>query len=153
MRWILALVILLSASADELAAQAKGKGIRLWNLTSATISEFQLSSPGKNEWGPNQTLNDKDKEVDHDERLPPLPLDQRVDIAVEDGLDVGGREVSAVVCHHRVRLEDVRSNPAPPSFGDVIALDPRAFLGLLAQLQLDQLPAQDLHRRLTVLKL
>ena len=67
MRWILALVALLSASANEAAAQ--GKGVRLWNLTTATISEFQLSAPGKNDWGPNQTLNDKDKEVDHDERL------------------------------------------------------------------------------------
>jgi hypothetical protein len=65
--WTLALVALLSASANELAAQ--GKGIRLWNLTTATISEFQLSPAGKNDWGPNQTLNDKDKEVDHDERL------------------------------------------------------------------------------------
>src|SRR4051812_2160275 len=54
---------------NQLAAQSKGKGIRLWNLTTATISEFQLSAPGKNDWGPNQTLNDKDKEVDHDERL------------------------------------------------------------------------------------
>ena len=69
MRWILALALLLSASADELAAQGKGKGVRLWNLTTATISEFQLSPSGKNDWGPNQTLNDKDKEVDHDERL------------------------------------------------------------------------------------
>jgi hypothetical protein len=67
MRWTLALVALLSASANEVAAQ--GKGIRLWNLTTATISEFQLSPPGKSDWGPNQTLNDKDKEVDHDERL------------------------------------------------------------------------------------
>jgi hypothetical protein len=71
MRWTLALTLalgaLLSASANEVAAQ--GKGIRLWNLTTATISEFQLSAPGKNDWGPNQTLNDKDKEVDHDERL------------------------------------------------------------------------------------
>jgi hypothetical protein len=71
MRWTsaltLALVALLSASANEVAAQ--GKGIRLWNLTTATISEFQLSPPGKNDWGPNLTLNDKDKEVDHDERL------------------------------------------------------------------------------------
>jgi len=71
MRWTLALtlalVALLSASANEVAAQ--GKGVRLWNLTTATISEFQLSAPGKNDWGPNQTLNDKDKEVDHDERL------------------------------------------------------------------------------------
>lgn len=68
MRCILALMILLAAS-NQLPAQTKGKGIRLWNLTSATISEFQLSPLGTNNWGPNQTLNDKDKEVDHDERL------------------------------------------------------------------------------------
>lgn len=51
------------------AAIAQGKGIRLWNLTTATISGFQLSPAGKNAWGPNQILNDRDKEVDHDERL------------------------------------------------------------------------------------
>ena len=51
------------------STMAQSKGIRLWNLTSTTISGFQLSPPGKNDWGPNQTLNDKDKEVDHDERL------------------------------------------------------------------------------------
>ena len=67
MRWTLASVALLLASGDELAAQ--GKGIRFWNLTTATISSFQLSPAGKDTWGPNQTLNDKDKEVDHDERL------------------------------------------------------------------------------------
>ena len=66
MRWILALAAFL-AGAGELCAQ--GKGIRLWNLTSSTISGFQLSPTGKNAWGPNQTLNDKDKEVEHDERL------------------------------------------------------------------------------------
>src|ERR1700746_1291677 len=48
---------------------AQGKGMRLWNLTTSTITGFQLSPAGKNDWGPNQTLNDKDKEVDHDERL------------------------------------------------------------------------------------
>jgi hypothetical protein len=67
MRWTLAWIALLLASTVELAAQ--GKGIRLWNLTTSTISDFQLSPTGKNDWGPNQTLNDKDKEVDHDERL------------------------------------------------------------------------------------
>jgi len=67
MRWILALIALLLASTGELAAE--GKGIRLWNLTTATISGFQLSPAGKNDWGPNQTLNDRDKEVDHRERL------------------------------------------------------------------------------------
>src|SRR5246500_5814738 len=67
MRWILASVALLVASVGELLAE--GKGIRLWNLTTSTITGFQLSPAGKNDWGPNQTLNDKDKEVDHDERL------------------------------------------------------------------------------------
>src|SRR6201982_1714933 len=64
-----AIVLVLLALPAALSAQSKGKGIRLWNLTSATISGFELSPAGKNEWGPNQTLNDKDKEVDHDERL------------------------------------------------------------------------------------
>jgi hypothetical protein len=67
MRWILTSIALLLASTGDLVAQ--GKGIRLWNLTTSTISGFQLSPVGKNDWGPNQTLNDKDKEVDHDERL------------------------------------------------------------------------------------
>jgi len=67
MRRIMASIALLLAGTGTLFAQ--GKGIRFWNLTSATISGFQLSPAGKNDWGPNQTLNDKDKEVDHDERL------------------------------------------------------------------------------------
>jgi len=62
-------VCLIATLPGQLMAQGKGKGIRLWNLTTATISGFQLSPAGKNDWGPNQTLNDKDKEVDHDERL------------------------------------------------------------------------------------
>jgi hypothetical protein len=66
MRWTLAAALSL-ASIGQLAAQ--GKGIRFWNLTTATVSSLQLSPAGKDRWGPNQTLNDKDKEVDHDERL------------------------------------------------------------------------------------
>jgi len=84
LRALLAGVVLIAAS-SQLLAQAKPKGIRLWNLTSATISGFQLSPAGKNAWGPNQTLNDKDKEVDHDERLPikgiePGRYDAKVDL-------------------------------------------------------------------------
>jgi hypothetical protein len=67
LRTPIAIAVLLMAVPNQLMAQ--GKGIRLWNLTTATISGFQLSPAGKNDWGPNQTLNDKDKEVDHDERL------------------------------------------------------------------------------------
>src|SRR6516162_5717362 len=66
---LMAACVLLVALPGAALAQAKGKGIRLWNLTSETISGFQLSPAGKTEWGANQTLNDKDKEVDHDERL------------------------------------------------------------------------------------
>jgi hypothetical protein len=66
-RWTLVPATLLLASAGELAAQ--GKGIRFWNLTTASISSFRLSLAGKDNWGPNQTVNDKDKEFDHDERL------------------------------------------------------------------------------------
>jgi hypothetical protein len=66
-RIVIAIGLLAITLPGELLAQ--GKGIRLWNLTSQTISGFELSPAGKNIWGPNQTLNDKDKEVDHDERL------------------------------------------------------------------------------------
>ena len=66
LRALLALVVLLAAP-NPLMAQ--GKGIRLWNLTSARMFGFELSPAGKNDWGPNQTLNDRDKTVDHDERL------------------------------------------------------------------------------------
>jgi hypothetical protein len=67
MRCMLGLVMLLFAGAGDVAAQSKG--IRLWNLTTSTISGFQLSPAGTDAWGPNQTLNDRDKEVDHNERL------------------------------------------------------------------------------------
>src|SRR5258707_12546136 len=66
-RALFAIAVLLLAAPSQLVAQ--GKGIRFWNLTTATISSLQLSPAGKNIWGANQTLNDKDKEVDHDERL------------------------------------------------------------------------------------
>jgi hypothetical protein len=66
-RALIAITVLLLGLPSQIFAQ--GKGIRLWNLTTATISSFQLSPAGKNDWGPNQTLNDRDKEVDHDERL------------------------------------------------------------------------------------
>ena len=67
-RWVLAVALSLACT-SQLAAQSKGKGIRFWNLTTATISGLQLSPAGKDNWGPNQTVNDKDGEVDHDERL------------------------------------------------------------------------------------
>jgi hypothetical protein len=66
-RALIAVAVVSIAMPIQLLAQ--GKGMRLWNLTTSTITGFELSPAGKNAWGPNQTLNDKDKEVDHDERL------------------------------------------------------------------------------------
>lgn len=48
---------------------ALAKDTRFWNLTANTITSLQLSPPGKNEWGRNQAENDRDRTVDHDERL------------------------------------------------------------------------------------
>ena len=50
-------------------AAAQDKGIRFWNLTANTVKQLYLSPAGKEDWGPNQCRNDRDGEVDHDERL------------------------------------------------------------------------------------
>jgi hypothetical protein len=56
-RALFALVVVLLAVPNQLMAQ--GKGIRLWNLTTARMTGFELSPAGKSDWGPNQTLNDE----------------------------------------------------------------------------------------------
>jgi len=48
---------------------AIARNTQLWNLTAHTITSVQLSPAGKNQWGSNQTENDADHAVDHDERL------------------------------------------------------------------------------------
>jgi hypothetical protein len=48
---------------------ASAKDTQFWNLTVNTITSLQLSAAGKNDWGPNQADNDRDRTVDHDERL------------------------------------------------------------------------------------
>ena len=52
-----------------LHASAAAKKTRLWNLTGATITKFELAPVGETNWGPDQCKNDKDGSVDHDERL------------------------------------------------------------------------------------
>jgi hypothetical protein len=61
-----ALIIFIAAL---LPISALAKDTRFWNLTAHTITSVQLSPAGKNEWGRNQTENDRDGTVDHDERL------------------------------------------------------------------------------------
>ena len=51
------------------AAFAAEPPMRFWNTTSVEIDELYLAHPHTDAWGPNQTLNDKDKSVDADERL------------------------------------------------------------------------------------
>jgi hypothetical protein len=63
---VLILVWLASATGGATAA---GRPTQFWNLTRNTISEFYLAPAGTSSWGSNQTKNDKDGSVDHDERL------------------------------------------------------------------------------------
>jgi hypothetical protein len=49
---------------------ASKAGTRLWNLTGVTLNDVRLAPAGTQSFGPNQCLNDKDGEVDFDERLP-----------------------------------------------------------------------------------
>ncbi|WP_026607941.1 hypothetical protein [Methylocapsa acidiphila] len=60
-----AAIILIAAS----PARAADKPTRFWNLTSATVTELRLAPMGTTKFGDNLVLNDKDKEIDHDERL------------------------------------------------------------------------------------
>lgn len=62
---ILAAAIVLAFVPSAVSA----KDTQFWNLTANTITSLQLSPAGKNEWGSNQTDNDRDHTVDHDERL------------------------------------------------------------------------------------
>ena len=64
---------------------AMAKDTRFWNLTANTITSFQLSPAGKDDWGANQTDNDSDHSVDHDERLKILGVKPGVyDVRFED---------------------------------------------------------------------
>ena len=66
---------------------AEGKGIRFWNLTASTITNLQLSPAGKSDWGANQCENDKDRSVDHDERLKIMGVEPGVyDVKFRDNL-------------------------------------------------------------------
>ncbi len=63
---IAALLVLAATS----TASAADRPLRFWNLTAGTITGLYLAAPGSSQWGPNQCLNDPDKSVESDERLP-----------------------------------------------------------------------------------
>jgi hypothetical protein len=68
MRSLLLGSIVLGLISSAAMAQDR-RGIRFWNLTLYTVTNFQMSPAGKDTWGPNQCQNDRDGNVDHDERL------------------------------------------------------------------------------------
>src|ERR1700727_207124 len=62
-------VILVLFVSTFVPMSASAKDTQFWHLTANTITSLQLSPPGKNQWGRNQADNDRDRTVDHDERL------------------------------------------------------------------------------------
>ena len=64
-----ALVVLALALSASAALAADRKPMRFWNLTMYTIVTLQMSPAGQQAWGRDQCENDRDHEVDHDERL------------------------------------------------------------------------------------
>ena len=61
--------ISLGVAAILLAQPAAAKDTRFWNLTSSTVKSLELALAGTSAFGPNQTTNDPDGAVEHDERL------------------------------------------------------------------------------------
>ena len=64
----LAAMLSLFLLCSDATAQER-RGIRFWNLTAHTVKHLYLSPAGQEQWGPDQCKNDRDGEVDHDERL------------------------------------------------------------------------------------
>ena len=63
------LAIPLGVAAILLAQPVAAKDTQFWNLTASTVKSLELAPAGTSAFGPNQTTNDPDGTVDHDERL------------------------------------------------------------------------------------
>jgi hypothetical protein len=61
--------ILIGALAAGFAGPAAAKDTQFWNLTSSTVESLELAPAGTSTFGPNQTKNDPDGTVEHDERV------------------------------------------------------------------------------------
>ncbi len=71
MKRLIAVLIAGAATAATVSALAADKApkTRFWNLTGETVAKFELAPAGTQSWGPDQCKNDKDGDVDNDERL------------------------------------------------------------------------------------
>ena len=65
-------IFLLSAGImafSTISAAAATKPTRFWNLTTKTVTSFELAKAGTTSFGPDLCKSDKDGSVDYDERL------------------------------------------------------------------------------------
>ena len=70
MRFVqLATLAALSLAATAMTAHADEAKTKFWNLTANTVTHFYLAPAGSGKFGADQTPNDADGTVDHDERL------------------------------------------------------------------------------------
>jgi hypothetical protein len=62
-------ILLLPACVVAADAFAADKPPQFWNLTTSTVTKLEISKAGANAFQSNQTVNDPDGAVEHDERL------------------------------------------------------------------------------------
>ena len=62
-------ILLLPACLVAADAFAADKPPQFWNLTTSTVTKLEISKAGANAFQSNQTVNDPDGAVEHDERL------------------------------------------------------------------------------------
>jgi hypothetical protein len=62
-------ILLLLACVVAADAFAADKPPQFWNLTTSTVTKLEISKAGVNAFESNQTVNDPDGAVEHDERL------------------------------------------------------------------------------------
>jgi hypothetical protein len=64
-----AILLSLACFAAATSSFAADKPPQFWNLTASTVTKLEISKGGANAFQSNQTVNDPDGAVEHDERL------------------------------------------------------------------------------------
>jgi hypothetical protein len=74
-----------SAIAGDDDTAAKKSKMKFWNLTGVELVEVVLAPAGTDKFGENQTLNDDNKSIENDERLPLTGLTAgKFDVRIKD---------------------------------------------------------------------
>ncbi len=92
-----ALLLSLACVAAATGSLASEKPPQFWNLTTSTVTRLEISKAGENAYGSNQTVNDPDGTVDHDERLKIIGVASGVydlRLSLKDGRTCFARNVS-----------------------------------------------------------